>query len=1042
MNKANCSRWGAGLVLVGLVLACVLAFGLAYSSGRARAFNSRPLVLIHNPVHHDQVTAGNGVVVHATARSDNGLTRMELWAGDRLVAVHAAPGGVTPANLTLSSAWTPQVVGSQALIVRAYSADGTDGQTMVMVTVSESGDGGRGAYIVQDGDTTASIAEEHSTTPEELADLNPGLDPGGPAPGDSLSVPDSEPPAEEVPAPSEDGGEAPALEGDPPGSTGLFELLFGMSPFGLSGEEAGALALRLEIPTLHTGEAYDGLHCYVGLAGGAPQWYPDADNDQSTDESFALLGSGQWDAGAYLDGETAPVITWPGDQPLPLDVSCVGITAGGTDALELGRVELSIPPEQWDGVIREVEVSGAEGSYEFGYRVTRTGSIPRTVPMYLDPDMTPPYDARLDERRISLRWEYQPGPDEEPIDGFRIYLNGNLQWVEPPDARESGLPYEWLNPPCDTTYTFAVTAFRLGFPDGPESLPAIAILNQPEADCIREIQITFLTLETFDLGGDGRYEDRHGDVGPAYGHFFANEQQITFSGGDLGPGLDMPNGLRHNTVYDLGEMSGDPGWHFSGMNSTVVDVPENGTFEFGFHIMDQDSGRCRDSDDPGCDDPICDGLSFSYDNNIPGEFDRIHEGALTSENGRCRVTFQWGPAFGSPVGSGTEGWEPLPWISVEELTIDETTGLVRVHVRNTGTATWPWRDLKVELRSREGASLGVFTWPEFVLETGQRAILEKPEMRVGAPYDACIVIDPSNEVLEEYERSGAMIHAPVCPQLPDLIISDVNFDPAGGGRVRVTVQNIGEAALENRTVAFRSLLADGSPAYLNGSWPGVNLEPGAMRVFDLIGVTESVRSLLANGYSVTVNPEGTVAELNLDNNTYMVRGGARMVIRWCETVIPHYYGWGHTVRLDMTVNAVTGASTRSLLTQRIEDYFSYIYIDDYDTHYAVGDRVPGTNCMTVGDFEIFGDEQLQVTIAGQYQAGSSGSWDNLSAGTSTFSPQNNWGADVSPACSGYDYSPFDAPGWHDFVVYPDLGMLGPPPWTALYHLCVERPEEP
>jgi hypothetical protein len=167
-----------------------------------------------------------------------------------------------------------------------------------------------------------------------------------------------------------------------------------------------------------------------------------------------------------------------------------------------------------------------------------------------------------------------------------------------------------------------------------------------------------------------------------------------------------------------------------------------------------------------------------------------------------------------------------------------------------------------------------------------------------------------------------------------------------------------------------------------------------------------------------------------------------MVFLWCDTVIPHYYGWGHTVRLDLTVNTINGASTRTLLTQHIENYFSYIYIDDYDTHYVIGDRVPGVGCMTIGDFEILGDEQLQVTITGQYQAGSSGSWDNLGAGTSTFSPLSNWGADVSPVCSGYDYSPYDAPGWHSFVVYPDLGMLAPPPWTSLYHLCVERPEGP
>ena len=101
-----------------------------------------------------------------------------------------------------------------------------------------------------------------------------------------------------------------------------------------------------------------------------------------------------------------------------------------------------------------------------------------------------------------------------------------------------------------------------------------------------------MTLETFNLGGDGRYEDRHGDVGPAYGHFFANEKQITFDGGDLGSGLDMPNGLRHDTVYSLSDMSADRTWRFSGSNSVIVDVPEGGSFEFGYHIMDEDSGSC------------------------------------------------------------------------------------------------------------------------------------------------------------------------------------------------------------------------------------------------------------------------------------------------------------------------------------------------------------------------------------------------------------------------------------------------------------------
>ena len=1033
MNRSGYFRWGTVLVGFLVVMAvCVLAAGLVYSSTRARSFHSRPLVLIHNPVNRDQVLVGERVVTHATARSDNGVLRLELWVGDALVAARDAPEDSSPSNLTLSTSWVPHVTGNHVLVVRALSTDGTEGQAVVMVDAIESGEGKMGRHIVEDGETLESIAEEYGTTPAVLDDLNPSFGPGGPRPGDELVVPDTEPLVDED-EPLVEGGEAPGAEDNPPGSLGIFELLFGISPFG---EEPEQVSLRLEIPKLRTWDAHDGLHCYVGLAGNPPQWYPDRDNNQSTDESFLPQDHGWWRTAPDLEGSSSPVITWPSDQPLPVSVTCVGVV-GGVEALELGRVELTIPPEDWDGIAYDVEVAGSEGHYYFAYRITRLDDAPRGIPMFLEPDMTPPFDARLDDRRISLRWEYTPREDEAPIDGFRIYLNGNLQWVEPSDSRESGLPYEWFNPPCGTRYSYSVTAFRIGFPDGPESFPSYAFLETPLENCNREMQIIFLTLETFDLGGDGRYEDRHGDVGPAYGYFFANEKQITFDGGDLGPGLDMPNGLRHNTTYNLGEMSADRTWRFSGMNSTIVDVPPDGTFEFGFHIMDEDSGRCRDSDDPGCHDLICEGISPIHEDRY-GEFDRTHEGSLTAENGRCRLTYQWGPAFGSPVGTGVEGWEPLPWINLEDFVVEETTGRVQIHVRNTGTATWPWRDLTIELQTRSGESIGIYTWQDFVLETGQETVLEHPDMMLSAPFDACVVIDPYDEMPEEFERSGALFHNPICQRLPDLTITDVRFDSLGGGRVRVTVQNVGDAALENRTVSFQSLLADGSPAYLNRSWPSIGLEPRQMRTFELTGVTESVRNLLVNGYSITVNPDGLIAESNLRNNTYTVRGVSNMVIRWCETVVPHYYGWGHTVRMDMTVSAVSGESERSLLTQRIEDYFSYIYIDDYDTHYVVGDRVPGLNCRTIGDFEIFGDEQLRVTIAGQYQSGDSGGWDNLGAGTGTFAPQNHWEADVSPICSGYDYTLFDAhTGWHDFVVHPDLGMLAPPPWTAIFHLCLE-----
>ena len=118
---------------------------------------------------------------------------------------------------------------------------------------------------------------------------------------------------------------------------------------------------------------------------------------------------------------------------------------------------------------------------------------------------------------------------------------------------------------------------------------------------------------------------------------------------------------------------------------------------------------------------------------------------------------------------------------MEDVLIDPATGRMQIPIRNDGTATWPWRDLEVELQTRSGESLGIYTWEMFVLEAGQSTVLEHPDILLTTPYDACVVIDPNNLVMEEYEAHDVLFHTPVCPPLPDLVIDDVFFDPAAGG---------------------------------------------------------------------------------------------------------------------------------------------------------------------------------------------------------------------------------------------------------------------
>jgi hypothetical protein len=460
------------------------------------------------------------------------------------------------------------------------------------------------------------------------------------------------------------------------------------------------------------------------------------------------------------------------------------------------------------------------------------------------------------------------------------------------------------------------------------------------------------------------------------------------------------------------------------MNSIIVEVPPGGTFEYGFHIMDEDSGRCHDSDDPGCDDLICEGQSvIYYDHDTV--FDQIHEEGIVSEDGRCRLNVQWGPAFGSPVGSGVAGAEPLPWIQVEDLSIDEATGAVSIQVRNTGTATWPWRDLDVELRTRDGVSLGVFTWTQFVLETGQRATLEKPEMRVGAPYDACIVIDPNDEVLEEFERSGALYHNPICPARPDLIITNVAFDGAASGRMRVTIQNVGDGAIENRTVSLYTTLPDGSPAYIMASWPNVNLNLRDTRSFDL-PVTETTRPRLAGGYTVTVNREPLIAESDPTNNSYTVGGSERLQIFWCNRNIPHFAGLTSAAHMYFSADVISGASSARVVDTSWSHSLSGQEVIWGYGHNEYGFPSTWWSCPFASEpFTILGDQWLRVNVRADYRIGSAGDFEGIGSVALMHAPQDNWDAGIlregesftSCADSGYYQTVWHAFGLHSLTEY-------------------------
>ncbi|MCJ7734458.1 MAG: LysM domain-containing protein, partial [Anaerolineales bacterium] len=721
-NKSGFFRWGIAIGLLVLLVVCLLAGGLYYYfSQRAQSLDSRPLVLIHNPFNRDYVTVGDGIIVHATARSQAGLARMELWADDILVAEQEAPEGTEPVLLVLSAGWVPVDPGDHRLVVRAISVNDVEGQsTIALKALDTEEDKSSATHLVEQGETLETIAAGLGTSVEELADLNPGLDPGGLSAGDELVVPDDEPTREggdeEAPTDNplpESESEAPSAEGDPPGEMGLF-----LGPFMSGAEESDEpIGLQLELVSLSTGELYENLHCYVGLAGASPQWYPDRDSDQTTDESFSVSTWGfsdpgyseiidgsssasrdgkkartRWNIDEYLSGQAVPVLFWPSNLPIPFEISCVGISGGGTEALELGSLALSIEPDEWDGIVRRVEATDLEGSFTLGYRVGPVETL-AGIAKEIDPDITAPtnlltvnYHALFgpatggedstffvsENDPFTLLWNYNPGSDELPIEGFRIYLNGNLQWTERTDRQIDDnhytvFPAEWRHPPCGEQYTLTVSAWRPGGIDGHESYPAepAIVFETPADECQRYINITLLTLETFDIGGDGRFDNRDGDVGPPFGHFYANEEIITFDTGHPDDEI-IPPGLNNDDILNLQNLS-IPNWGLSGQLRWRAALDEYNTAVLGFEIWDEDTGDCRDAGDSGCPDLLCRGQEYLGDND-----GRPYESEFDSSNGACKITFSVEMAAGSSSVSETSfGNTPEPFLKIENLTADE-----------------------------------------------------------------------------------------------------------------------------------------------------------------------------------------------------------------------------------------------------------------------------------------------------------------------------------------------------------------------------------
>lgn len=1014
------------LVLAMLCCATAVVGYFIYDGQRRQAVAQRPLVMIHAPSNRERVSVGSGVALHATARAEMGVSRLELWVDNELIASKEAPEGGPVSPLVLVATWEPSVPGTHTIIARAAGESGISAQAAISVEaiaeVAEAEDEDAGddtGSAEDDGDDTGDDTGEDvgDDTGDEAGE--DGGDDGGGGGGDDTGAGDDEdddvdddPSAGDTPAPD---GSPPGWAAPAPGSLvdvlQLLGLSFDLSDF-FAVEET---RLQVELLGLETGAVYESLHCYVGVGGINPRWYPDRDLDQSTDESFTYLGDGAWDVADALSGQSILPVSWPGDRPLPIDITCVATIGGGTAAVDLGWLEINARPEAWDGVSRRAVYEGPAGAFTVDYRISRVGPLPTEPEKWIDPSVTPPSDLRLIRAaggNYWLGWEHNPEEGEDPIDGFSVYLNDTLQWIEPPGSHFTALPNQWVNPPCGDEYYLYVRAwYDQGCPNCRESDNSNVVTTftgEPGGpNCGQTVIVTFQNLATGDLGEDGRYDPAH--MGPVYGYFYVNEELVSFDGRCDRNRCEW--GMTDGTNYDVASLLAE---HGDASPQLVVDIPPGDYVGIGFNVMDEDSGRNN------ADDLVCRG-EVLLDPNIVSEgvIDTYRPTGAPAD--RCIVVYTLHPVSSAPVVEPGDP-APLPYLRVDDVSVDDASNHLLISVRNVGYAAWPRRDLEIEIIRPSGESLGFQTWPDLALEPGERAVLEHPDS-IERPLNTCVILDPNNRVAEEYEEIGSTTRL-FCPELPDLTINGTEYDPAAD-QLLVEVENVGDAPMERRSVSLVITLPDGSTLSDRPVWlPEMTLDRRRPTTLVLPGIGDEQRERMFDGYTVTVDTIDTIAETDEGNNDYVVPPGVRLRLAWTQFTTRYY---PRSSRSDdpqeQTVHAVITAGNRPA---RVAEYD----IGPFEVNRGISSG-PWEG-MSFGphlypiltdetEFEIAGDEWLTVFVNNTMTYRLSERY--LSWGAVAFTAEEDWGVgrviSEEEMCVG--------PGWTHYDNHV-LSVQPPEPW--------------
>jgi DNA-binding beta-propeller fold protein YncE len=120
-------------LLVVLALLAILGMLVACDVGSLLGGGEPPSVVIERPPSDVQVALGDTVPIHTTATDSTGVTRVELWVDDSLLATEASPVAEGQASFSVVFRWRADVEGSHKVLVKAYNQGGSVGESAAII---------------------------------------------------------------------------------------------------------------------------------------------------------------------------------------------------------------------------------------------------------------------------------------------------------------------------------------------------------------------------------------------------------------------------------------------------------------------------------------------------------------------------------------------------------------------------------------------------------------------------------------------------------------------------------------------------------------------------------------------------------------------------------------------------------------------------------------------------------------------------------------------------------------------------------------------